>query len=233
MTNQKLIDIMALLQPHQAKGYNKIRIGRPGDGGYVHIDDFKDIKLAIGGGLSSDDTWELSMLEKNIPVIAFDHSSDYIFQNIDRGYTWYKLPMQGYGSNNSTLDLMLPLYADHSVIAKIDIEDDEWDMFRYTQLSNLNKFRQIVVEFHNALTTESALSTFRHLSVHFKVVHVHGNNCCPCYHYEGQNIPDGLELTFANKSYYNLSVSNETFPGILDTPNNLNAPDYNLGTFTL
>jgi len=233
MTNQELIDIIALLQPHQAEGYNKIRIGPSHDGGYVHIDDFKDIKLAIGGGLGNDDTWELSMLGKGIPVIAFDHSPDYVYQNTDRGYTWYKLPMQGYSSNNSTLDLMLPLYADHSVIAKIDIEHDEWNMFRYTQLSNLNKFRQIVVEFHNLTTEYYALPTFRHLNEHFKVVHVHGNNCSSCDHYEGHNIPHVIELTFANKSYYNLSISNEIFPGILDTPNDPDTPDFNLGTFTL
>lgn len=233
MTEQELIDIMALLRPHKAEGYSKVRIGQPYDGGYVHIDDFKDIKLAIGGGLNNDDSWELAMLEKGIPVIAFDHSPGYIYQNVDRGYTWYKLPMQGYGSNNSTLDLMLPLYADHSVIAKIDIEGDEWEMFRFTQLENLNKFRQIVVEFHNFPMVETALATFQHLNKYFDVVHVHGNNCDICNHYENQNIPRVIELTFANRLYYNLTISNETFPGALDAPNNEHAPDFDLGTFTL
>jgi hypothetical protein len=232
MTETELKEIMALLVPHQAKGYDKVRIGQPFDGGYIHVDDFKDIKLGIGGGLNNDDSWELAMLEKGIPVMAFDHTDGYIYQNQDRGYDWFKMPMQGYATN-STLDLILPAYPDHSVIAKIDIEGDEWEMFRLTKQENLNKLRQIVVEFHNFPMFETALATFKQLSEKFRVVHVHGNNCDICNEYQGQNLPRVIEFTLVNKDYYDLSISKEIFPGALDAANNPHASDFYLGEFTL
>lgn len=232
MTEQDLIDIMKLLQPHRAEGYEKIRIGQQYDGGYIHINDFEGIKLGIGGGLNNDDSWELDMVGRGIPVMAFDHTDGYTFQHQQRGYEWFKMPMQGY-ARNSTLDLILPQYADHSVIAKIDIEGDEWEMFRLTKQSNLNKLRQIVVEFHNFPMFETALPTFQHLMENFRVVHVHGNNCDICNQYEGQNLPRVIEFTLANRNYYDLSVSGETFPGPLDAANNPHAPDFDLGDFTL
>jgi hypothetical protein len=233
MNENDFKNIMELLVPHRTIGRSKVRIGQPYDGGYVHIDDFKDLDLAIGGGLNNDDSWELAMLAKDIPVVAFDPSEAYIYQGVDRGYTWFKEPMKGYASGNSTLDLMLGGYADNSVIAKIDIEGDEWGMFANTSIQSLRKIRQMVIEFHQFPMFEGALAAFKNIHKQFRVVHVHGNNCDIANAYNDQIIPRVIELTFANIDYYDLEVSGEIFPGELDAPNNQHAQDFYLDTFTL
>lgn len=225
--------MMKLLTPHRAKGYEKLRMGQPYDGGYVLLDDFDGIKLAIAGGLNNDDSWELETLKLGIPVMAFDHSDGYIYQGVDRGYQWFKEPMRGFDSGNSTLDLILSGYADNSVIAKIDIEGDEWKMWANTRPENLKKIRQFVCEFHNFPMFEGAIETVSKLFEQFRVVHVHGNNCDIAFSYKNQVVPRVIELTFANKDFYDLEVSGEVFPSELDAPNNERAEDFILNTFTI
>ena len=44
-------------------------------------------------------------------------------------------------------------------------------------------------------------------------------------------VPNVLEITFANRSLYSFSETDEVFPGPLDVPNDPSRPDMHLGTF--
>jgi hypothetical protein len=63
----------------------------------------------------------------------------------------------------------------------------------------------------------------------FYLCHLHGNNYAPTFNYEGHDLPIVLELTFVPKALVpEATISVETFPTALDTPNNSNNPDINL-----
>lgn len=233
MSIDKAID---LLKPHKIKGYNKIRIGPDEDGGYVMVDDFDGIAFAISGGIGHDDLWELHIAKNTfIPLDAYEIA--------DNGWTNtpYRLfftGLHGYPeSNSSSLDEKLKKYKQNQVIAKIDIEGDEWNLLKYSSEETLNKIRHMVLELHLLGDLHNlekiSLPVLEKLSGLFRVVHIHGNNWGHTYDYKGLTVPDVMEVTFANLNYYDMEPSDETFPTELDKPNNPKLKDINLGNFKI
>lgn len=53
-----------LLSSMEILGYNKIRIGRKADGGYILLNDFNNIKFAYSFGISSEISFEKELAEK-------------------------------------------------------------------------------------------------------------------------------------------------------------------------
>lgn len=140
--------IINYMRPHSAVGYQKIRIGGDYDGGYVCIDDFKNINLAVSGGVFDDDRWEIEISkEKHILTIAFDPC---IFKDTSTlNYKLFGGKLEAYPeTNNSMLDVLLLNYDENEIIGKFDIEGDEWNLLKFTTSETLSKFRQLVVEFH-------------------------------------------------------------------------------------
>lgn len=92
-----------------------------------------------------------------------------------------------------------------SLLGKFDIEGAEWGAFAEASKEDLQRFRQLVVEFHNLGTLEKhaayrkAIDTI--LSAGFVVVHLHGNNCCGVVDFDGgrYQAPKVLEVTFVNQ----------------------------------
>lgn len=227
------------MKPHKVLGYDKIRLGGDYDGGYICINDFDNIKIAITGGVAHDDRWENDIArERNIPTLSFDPTQPCDMPSVPNlPYKLFAGKLEGYPlTRNSTLDALLFTFNQHEAIAKIDIEGDEWELLTYTQDSTLDKFRQIVVEFHMNETLDTMCeygNVFEKLYKTFRIVHVHGNNWSKIHNFEGLNLPDVFEVTFANKNYYNMEVSNETFPTELDMPCRPDEKDVFLGTFSL
>lgn len=221
-----LLRTLKLLQPHHALNYSKIRIGdKDKDGGYIMIDDFKDIRVAISGGIGTEDSWEREIISKNIPVEAFDiKPSDF-----KTSYRFFVTSL-----NDITLSMVLSGYKQHEAIMKLDIDGDEWSLFENTSVETLNKIRQMAIEIH--LNNDPAnlikyYSIFGKLNTLFKVVHIHGNNYGNTFLFDNFILPDIIELTFANHHYYKLLPSHEVFPTELDRPNGKEYPEIQLGTF--
>lgn len=227
--------IIEYMRPHSIIGYQKTRIGGKNDGGYVCIDDFKNIDLAISGGVFDDDRWETEISrEKNIPTIAFDPCIFKDTSNLD--YKIFAGKLEAYPkTNNSILDVVLLNYNKNQVIGKIDIEGDEWNLLKFTTDETLTKFRQLVIEFH-LNSPEKLIETagiFEKMYKHFRVVHIHGNNCDHVFKFQNFIMPKVFEITFANINYYNMEISNEVFPTELDMPNCPENKEIYLGTFSL
>eukprot|EP00746_Dinoflagellata_sp_MGD_P148173 gnl/MRDRNA2_/MRDRNA2_80426_c0_seq1.p1 gnl/MRDRNA2_/MRDRNA2_80426_c0~~gnl/MRDRNA2_/MRDRNA2_80426_c0_seq1.p1 ORF type:complete len:253 (+),score=36.92 gnl/MRDRNA2_/MRDRNA2_80426_c0_seq1:97-759(+) len=70
------------------------------------------------------------------------------------------------------------------LLLKVDVEGAEWDVFRWASVTDLQKFRQIVVEFHHTYVNvlmdrkhlEARVAAMRNILQVFVVVHVHANN---------------------------------------------------------
>ena len=46
-------------------GYEYIRVGRDHDGGYVMVDDFKNVKNAYSCGIDHDVSWDMDFTNRN------------------------------------------------------------------------------------------------------------------------------------------------------------------------
>ena len=55
--------IYQILKPKGVVGKNKVRIGAKGDGGYVLLDDFKNIKIAYSFGISNEISFDKELAD--------------------------------------------------------------------------------------------------------------------------------------------------------------------------
>ena len=56
--------------------FGKIRVGSEADGGYVQLDDYKRLSLALSVGIGNNDDWVLATAKRGVPVRQFDHTID-------------------------------------------------------------------------------------------------------------------------------------------------------------
>jgi hypothetical protein len=227
------------LEPKRVVGHGKVRVGRNHDGGYIHVDDFAKVDAALSFGIADDASWDLDMAQRNIRIQQFDYSIDK--SPVDHPLiTFHKICIaEKDGPGALSLDTIAGQYLvdTQRAILKIDIEGHEWPVFLATKLETLEKFAQIVCEFHgfNLLHDENAyrymIAALRKLREVFEVVHVHGNNALPFAVIGNVVLPCLLEVTFANRRYYEFEETNEVFPTPLDQPNLPNRPDMRLGCF--
>ena len=83
-------NIYNLLISMDVFGCKKIRIGRKADGGYILLDDLKNIKIAYSFGISREISFDKELAKKNIDVFMYDHSINHLpFENSK--FHWKKL----------------------------------------------------------------------------------------------------------------------------------------------
>jgi hypothetical protein len=83
-----------LLTSMEILGYNKIRIGRKADGGYILLNDFNNIKIAYSFGISSEISFEKELVDKNIDIFMYDHTINKLpFENSK--FHWKKIGLCG------------------------------------------------------------------------------------------------------------------------------------------
>jgi tetratricopeptide (TPR) repeat protein len=238
---KRCLELLRLLAPNRVQGFHKARFGSAHDGGYVMIVDFTGVAAAFSFGIANDANWDADVANHGVPVYQFDHTIDAPpISRRDLIFTKARIvavPAQG----AQTIDELVERYGSPgkaSLILKIDIEGDEWDVFDSASETALSCFAQIVGEFHflgyimtDSRFYEKALRVFKKLTRTFGVVHVHATNSHNGHSVGNVMVPYLLEITFANRHRYSLAATDEIFPGPLDAPNNPNSPDIYLGRF--
>ena len=239
LARKRLATLTSLLSPHKADGFSKVRIGSAHDGGYVCLDDFRDIDAALSFGVGRNVDWNREVADKGIPIYQYDHTVEGPPIQHPR-FHFHRLRLGTQLDGGESIEAIVTrhgLVRPASSILKIDIEHAEWDVFDKTQDRTLSLFSQIVGEFHgfdeilNDAWFATAERVFTKLAKQFRLVHVHGNNFGAQVVMGNVLFPRCIGLTFANASRYVLSANNEEFPGALDTPNSRQIPDCFLGRF--
>jgi len=234
----QLVKLFTLLAPQQARGMRKMRVGADRDGGYVMLDDFEKIGAAVSLGIGPDVSWDRAMAEKGIPVWQFDHT---VATTPEQHPLFHFEPKRVVSEPTSPQDVafgdLLQRQTGKQFVVKMDIEGDEWNVLRLLPLGRLGGCRQIVVELHNFLSVvdsewrDHAMQTLLVLNKEFAVVHIHGNNLAKHIVTGDLDLPDALEITFANRNFYEFEPTLENFPGPEDRKNNPYFPDFRLGRF--
>lgn len=234
----RLKEIYKLIKPVGVEGIEKVRIGNPGDGGYIFLNSFNDIESAISLGISTDVSWDSDIASRNINIYQYDHTvSGPPVQN-DR-FHFHKLKISAKDEPGAiSLDNIVHKYSltkPGSVLLKMDIEGDEWETLLSVSDKTLETFSQIACEFHdlnlleNSVFFERAVKVLGKIKDKFEVIHIHGNNCSPlliCPN--SRTIPQVLEITLANKNFFRFVESTESYPGPLDAPCDPSHEDYHI-----
>jgi hypothetical protein len=207
----------------------KIRIGSDNDGGYV-IEDTHTYDILISCGIGNNIDFENVFTNKyNISCIAFDGTIENINVTNDK-ITFYKKNIGIYNTEYTT-NLHFEIEPYHDIFLKMDIETFEYRWLHTLSYIQLNKFKQIVIEFHFPFTSypfshldidipiSEKMSVFKKLHETHVLVHFHANNCCGTTIYDNTSVPNVFECTFVRKDickYYKPNTDN--IPSILDSP---------------
>lgn len=217
----------------------KIRIGSAGDGGYVIVPNHK-YDILISCGIANNIDFEIDFINKhnNIKCIAYDGTVD----NIPKEHENITFIKKNIAINNSeiTTNLHNEIEKYNNIFLKMDIETFEYRWLHTLSREQLQKFKQIVIEFHFPFTAypfnhldkdipvKDKLYIFEKLFDTHRIVHFHANNCCGVTNYEGIVVPNVFECTFIRKDIFvNIGFNNEAIPSSLDYPN-VNSEDIKL-----
>jgi hypothetical protein len=237
---ERIHSVLALLTPVFVEGVPKVRIGRDLDGGYVMLDDLREIAAAISLGISDDVSWDIDIAKRAIRVLQFDPmvpAPPQSHELFEFEPLWIVPRDQPGGISLNTIVQTRLAAVDGALLLKIDIEGSEWDVILATDADVLRRFKQIVVEFHDLdqLGEEQfgsrARDVFTKMASTHLVTHIHGNNCANFANVGNIMVPQSLEVSFAARSSYEASTNSDLFPTLLDRPNQPGRADLYLGQF--
>jgi hypothetical protein len=212
-----------------------IRLGPAEDGGYLLPDDLIGIEALFSPGVDQSSVFEQDCSNLGMAVHLADASvsgpADEIagpwsfekkflgladeaeFINFDR---WVHRRSPG------TTDLLL----------QMDIEGAEYDVIRSMSDDVLNRFRHMIIEFHDLhslwqMTSQDKFASLNKILRTHTPVHIHANNCCPVKTLNDIDIPRVIEITFTR---HNLTTDQliTKLPHDLDRPNVKGKPDITL-----
>jgi hypothetical protein len=225
-------EILSLVKPSRTILDHIQRIGSEHDGGYVVVNDFSDGDFLLSMGVANDVNFELKLTTYLSGAHLYDDSIDALPHAVPNG-VFYKERIGGSGCT-SISEAMERIPNHFDLILKMDIEGSEWVAFDKLESEKLDKFRQIVVEFHWFENLVDDKEYARILSVlsklyttHF-VLNAHPNNCGDTLNIENITLPSVLEVTYLRKKDYSqfVSLNNETdFVSKLNQPCSPNTPE--------
>ncbi len=215
-------------------GIELIRVGGAHDGGYLIPDDLSGVSHCFSPGVSTIATFEKHLIER-YGILSFlaDYSVDSMPGELQLGDFEKKFISSQYGESFITLQSWMDnklTGSEGDLILQMDIEGAEYDSIVSTSHSYLNKFRIIVIELHwldeMVFDTFNIFgSIFRKLTENHKVVHLHPNNCCGVFTFNGIEIPRVMEVTLLRHDRLRGCEPRTDFPHTLDAKNVLEKPD--------
>jgi len=205
--------------------HNLIRFGPKGNGGYLLPDDLEGIEAVFSPGVGSISDFENDCAAKGMKIFMADKSVEgpsYFGENfnftkkyIGSFLTTDFITLDAWIQNsltNTTSDLLL----------QMDIEGFEYEVIQNMSTHLLNRFRIIIIEFHNLDDLLNQTCFFQLSRVFDKIlsshtcVHIHPNNCCRPVKLKDIEIPPVMEFTFLRSDRIQSKSYSTIFPHALD-----------------
>ncbi len=207
--------------------FKKIRLGKDYDGGYI-ICDIPNIKYdcLLAGGIENDLSFEEDFCKKyeNTICLAYDGTIGSI--NTEEKNIIFIKKNIGYDENDNVTNLHNEINKYENILVKMDIEGGEIPWILSLDDSQLNKFAQIVMEFHHPFSPIES-EVFRKINRTHLLIHFHANNACGTRSVDGCVVPNVFEWTYVNKKYLSepYILNKEKLPTSIDMQNVLTHDD--------
>ena len=211
-------NIYKILSIKEVLGYKKIRIGDKKDGGYILLDDLKDIKYGYSFGIAREISFDKGLAAKNIDVFMYDPTINKLpFENSK--FHWKKIGLIGRNINKNNMKTLPELIDENghskekNMILKIDIDSDEWDVFQYLPIKNYRQFKYIVGEFHFINSNNiQYYNILKKILLTHQIFHIHCNNFGKIIKLNGYIICNAIEISFIQKEGYEFTEDNSFYP---------------------
>jgi hypothetical protein len=201
--------------------FSKVRLGKDFDGGYV-ITEIPNINYTIllAGGIQTDISFEEDFIKKypNSKCFAFDGTINNLPKD-NTNITFIKKNI-GFENNNQVSNLHDLIDNNECIFVKMDIEGGEIPWIKSLNDDQMNKFAQIVMEFHFPFS-DKEIDVFDKINKNHYLIHFHGNNACGIRRHKKIQIPKVFECTYLHKKYFtNIpELNTDPIPSILDMKN--------------
>jgi hypothetical protein len=195
--------ISELLEIFDPINHEFIRLGNEHDGGYVIVDTLKNLDSVLSLGVGSDISFEESLSSHVSRIDFYDHTVPELPIKINNA-NFFKLGISEESQPDFvTLSDAVETFGDgDNILLKMAIESSEWNVLASAPSTTLNRFQQIVVEFHGLFSIENPERAFqiiealRNLNQNHRLVHLHINNYEPIRIVGGIVMPNVLEATY-------------------------------------
>jgi hypothetical protein len=201
--------------------FTKIRLGKDYDGGYI-IAEIPNVRYTtlLAGGISDDISFEENFINKyqNTKTFAFDGTIKNLPKKNDN-IVFIKKNI-GFDNNERCTNIHDIIDVNESIFVKMDIEGAEIPWIKSLSDEQMNKFEQIVMEFHFPFSNNE-IDVFNKINKNHYLIHFHGNNCCGVRKHKDVVIPNVFECTYLHKKYFTdiPQLNTDLIPSNLDMKN--------------
>ncbi len=186
-------------------GHKLIRIGANKDGGYLLPDILGQIQYCFSPGVGNSTSFEDHLLKYNIKSFLVDGTINYKGK-----HDFLKKNLNTYNDRkNITLDNWINKKIlsnrNNKLLLQMDIEGSEIEIINNSSIDLLDRFKIIIVEFHDFDQIFSLLGLkiyndlFDKILKTHNIVHIHPNNHSNTFNFLYNEIANINEITFINK----------------------------------
>jgi hypothetical protein len=189
-------------------GHELIRIGANTDGGYLLPGILDQVEYCFSPGVGNSDTFENHLLKYNIKsfladgTVNFNGKHNFIKKNLNSFNDDKNIRLEDWISEK----LPTPINKlNKKLLLQMDIEGSEIEVLYNVSLECLDRFKIIIIEFHNFhdIFTHLGLKIYNNLfdkilKTH-NIVHIHPNNYSGTVNFLNNKISELYEITFINK----------------------------------
>ena len=231
-------NLLSTLQPMET-GHDLIRIGSDFDGGYLVPDDLQDLDASFSPGVSVEIGFDLEMSKICKQCFLADASVEepidlksnmnfikkFIGNDTDADFIKFEDWINEKAPKSSNL------------LLQMDIEGAEYDILSIIPKSILDRFRIILIEFHdfnkifNREYFEKFKNTFKNLGKSHTICHIHCNNTLPYLTFRDTVIAPVFELTYLRNDRIKSQLKIAKIPHHLDQPNSSKLPNLHTPNF--
>lgn len=187
-------------------GYELIRLGPEGDGGYLIPDVLSEIDTCFSPGVGKINGFENDIMKRNIKVFMADKTVEKPIL-LNDNYEFLKKNLGSYADEQTiTLDEWINnTKVNKGILIQMDIEGSEYEVINNLTEENLKKIKVMIIEFHHfdqvitKIGYKVIQNVLKKILKYFDVAHIHPNNCCEILKMDKIIIPSTLEVTFLNK----------------------------------
>lgn len=227
-----LAALLARLHPRRAP-QGLIRLGPDGDGGYLVPNDLDGIQTCFSPGVCEISGFEKDCAERGMKVFMADRSVDGAAAQHPLFHFTKKYVGVTTNDDFMTMDNWIASSLPENtsdLLLQIDIEGFEYEVFLAMSDALMQRFRIIVVEFHqvdmlwsNPFFRVASRAFDKILQTH-ACVHIHPNNCNPALRLGGLEIPRVMEMTFLRRDRLGDAPFETRFPHPRDFDNTPKKP---------
>lgn len=219
--------IQKLCQVKKVVGHELVRVGASGDGGYIMLNDFKDVSIAYSFGIGRDVSWDEWIAQEEVSVYCYDHTIEKLPVKNDR-LIFNKIGISGEDYIEKGLLSMTSILCkngherEQGLILKMDVEGAEWEFINSTSPEILNHFSQMTFELHDLNNINNKLmviAALEKLNKTHQAVWIHANNNGVTERAGKIVMPSLLEITYVNKEQYAFIPTTYNCPINIDAPN--------------